>query len=153
MAVAQPPLDVGDLEPADIVALQEVRSYQIKSKDLLDILFPLVDEFCVDLQYKKQNTLTFCPFVRHRLKRASYSWYKHPNCSRYNADHGCMILQPFTSTAYNNAEPYDNMLEFLETMTTHPDFVGVASDQQRKRLYRILNDGLGGPHRKVFCQL
>jgi hypothetical protein len=148
MSAAQPVV-AHDLEPADVDTLHDVRRYQIKNKELLDILLPAGDQFCVNLSLKKQNTQIFCTFLRRRLKRASYDWHKHPDCSRYNLDHGCLILEPFCSTAYNNAVPYDNMYEFLEAMSSHPDFVGLASDKQRKRLYRVLNDGLGGPHGKV----
>jgi hypothetical protein len=144
---AVPPLDSTTLS-----TLEEVRRYQITSADLLDILLPEVDEFCVNLPNKRQNVLIFCPFLRHRLKRASYDWFKHPNCYQYNVDHGCMILQRFCSPEYNDGQPYDSMLDFFEEIAMCPDFAALPSDKQRKRLYRVLNDGLGGPHGAV-CYL
>ena len=138
------------LDPATEATLREVESYQITSSDLINILFPSQDELRVKLPKSRlQNKLLFCPFLRQRLKRSSYPWCKHPNCSRYNLDNGCMILLPFCSKDYNNAQQYDNMLEFFEDIVRDPIFSALSRDQQRKRLYRVLNDGLGGPHGKV----
>ena len=130
--------------------LREVERYHITSSDLINILFPSQDALRVNFsQKRRQNKLLFCPFLRQRLKRTSYPWHKHPNCSRYNVDNGCMILLPFCSKDYNNAQPYDNMLEFFEDIVRDPIFSELSPDKQRKRLYRVLNDGLGGPHGKV----
>ena len=105
------------------------------------------------VQHGRQNKMCFCPLLRQQLKRAGYPWGKHPNCSRYNGDNGCMILLPFCSTDYNGGVPYDNMLEFFDDVATHPTLTVLTFDKQRKLLYRVLNDAIGGPHGKVCLMI
>ena len=144
---------VPDIDPSYVVNLRAVRRYHIKSQDLLAILFPgpqggVADAFEVQQQY--QNKLLFCPLLRQRLQRGAYPWWKHPNCARYNGDNGCMILLPFCMPDINGGEPYDNMLEFFDDMSTNPTLTNLNPNLQRKLLYKMPNRGIGGPRGQVL---
>ncbi len=132
---------------AETVAYNMLRKYEWTDSELLGVLFPQGSAGAF-LSGASQNTLRFCTFLRQCLARDSYAWFKHPDCSRYNQNHGCILLQRITVLGYNQNNP-SSMLEFLQGFRATHAGSGMGADEQRLLVYRLLNDAIGGPHGKV----
>ena len=113
---------------------------------LLQALFPGggADSFTSN---RPQNLLHLCTFLRQRLQRKSYPWHKHPDCSQYNGNNGCMLVLPITVLGFNQNNPYPTMLDFLVDFQQAQ--AGQGADAQRHAVYGLLNDAIGGPRGKV----
>ena len=126
---------------------ETLRKYRWTDSTLIAVLFPQGgdDKF---VSKKRQNKLPFCTFLRQRLDRASYTWSKHPDCSQYQYDYGCIITRPIMVSGYNQSHPYPNILAFLQNYRDIQSGVA-ADDAQRWSVYGLLNNAIGGPHGKV----
>ena len=90
----------------------KIDGYHIDDPALVALLLPgtVGDQF--QFLGVVQNELLFCPLLRH-LRRAGYSWDKHPDCTLYNHGHGCQLKLPITIMGWNNANPYPHVWAFL----------------------------------------
>ena len=124
----------------------EIDGYHIDDPALVALLLPgtVGDQF--QFLGVVQNELLFCPLLRRHLRRAGYSWDKHPDCRLYNHGHGCQLKLPITIMGWNNANPYPHVWAFLVDYQATSQNVGPAA---RKDLYHLLNEGIGGPQGKV----
>lgn len=100
-----------------------------------------------------QNAWWLCDLLRQRVRRQSYQswWDRHPNCSMYQCDIGCMLLQPITIVGFNNDEPYDDLPEFVVDYMQDPVVAAWPPDKQRQTLYTLINTGIDGASGKVRC--
>ena len=95
-----------------------LRKYEWIDSTLLAVLFPQggVDKF---VSTESQNKFPHWTFLRQsgsagRLDRAPYTWSKHPDCSQYQGDNGCIITKPIMVSGYNQSGPYPSVLAFLQ---------------------------------------
>ena len=102
--------------------------------------------------------ILFCPLLRQHLRRDSGRWNEHPNCAQYMhfGLFGCMLTQSLTVDNWNNAEPYDNVFDFLlDFQRHHQAELAENIDYVRLKLYSTLSNAIGGPRGKVrflsFC--
>ncbi len=142
--MSHPPL-VGDPSFVDETC-DTLHKYRWTDPALLAVLFPqgVVDNF---VSTESQNKLPYCTFLRQRLDRTSYTWSKHPDCSQYQGDYGCIIARPIMVSGYNQSVPYPSVLAFLQSFRDIQD--GLAADAQRWTVYGLLNNAIGGPRGKV----
>ena len=94
-----------------------------------------------------QNTEWFCDLLRQRVSRSSYHtwWDEHPNCSLYQADVGCILLQPIVIPLWNGGVAYSDMFTFILDYGGDAKVNLLQPNEQRQNLYTLINEGMGGP--------
>ena len=135
-------------EEHDYIASDVISSYVIDDKNVLDVLLhDPCNFFHPSMKTELQATGKICcELLRHCLRRDSYHgwWNDHPNCSFYNQDNGCILLQPIHIPGIGDIDHvFDCLADFISTCQVWG--VTGSDGEIRFQLYNKINDAIGGP--------
>jgi hypothetical protein len=134
------------MEPDDITdeVYDMVKRYTHPSIEYLPFFLPLDSHFRSPHAFEANAVC--CLLLRQLLLRSSYAWYKHPDCSFYNGDIGCLMLQPIFIPHYKDGVEFPDLFDFLIDFDQfHQDQGQRDAGLERNHLYKILNEAIGGP--------
>jgi len=143
--------DQGRASDSDTLIL--LQRYRIDDAAYASVLLPGGQKDVFVNKGDAQNAWWLCDLLRQRVMRQSYKswWDRHPNCSMYQGDVGCMLLQPITIVGFNNDQPYDDLPEFVVDYMQDGVVAAWGQDKQRHTLYTLINAGIDGASGKVRC--